>query len=374
MSKKITAVALSLVLILLSLVCGINAFASTIDYTYDEDSQTLTILGTGAMENYADEYSTPWVSYADTAVNLIISSGITSIGDYSFSGFSKLTAVTIADSVKSVGNFSFASCDALNTLALPSSVTSIADSSFAYIGTVKKENFTLNAVAGSYALYYAITNSVNFDCESVTCGDYTTVISPKGMIAYYPYTAKVDGTFTFSSSGGQNPYGALYDSEFNLISYQDDQSDSNLNFSITAQLEKGKTYYFAAKLVSMYISGRFTTTLEAVSYTVSGTAYAMNDPSTTASDIALDNVYIDGELSSDGTYTFTADATITKTFEYENQVRVYTFTPDEQPTVTFVAVDLTGDGYVNAKDYALLNKNNSKYISLFKNFINYTIV
>ena len=37
--------------------------------------------------------------------------------------------------------------------------------------------------------------------------------------------------------------------------------------------------------------------------------------------------------------------------------------------VTFLTVDVNSDGYVNAKDYSILKKNNSPYLQLYNKLI-----
>ncbi len=61
----------------------------------------------------------------------VIPNGVTSIGDYAFSGCTVLRSVTIPDSVTSIGDSAFRGCDALTSIKIPDSVTSIGDAAFA---------------------------------------------------------------------------------------------------------------------------------------------------------------------------------------------------------------------------------------------------
>ena len=59
-----------------------------------------------------------------------IPDGVTSIGDYAFSGCSRLKSVTIPDSVTSIGYSAFYSCSGLASMTIPDSVTSIGSYAF----------------------------------------------------------------------------------------------------------------------------------------------------------------------------------------------------------------------------------------------------
>ena len=94
--------------------CGAN-----LTWTFDTESGKLEISGSGAMYNYATPNyvnSMPWKSYLEDIESIIISDGVTTIGDNAFNSCSKLTEITIPTAITSVGKSAFANCTLLETV------------------------------------------------------------------------------------------------------------------------------------------------------------------------------------------------------------------------------------------------------------------
>lgn len=106
--------------------CGDNA-------TWEYDNGTLTISGTGAMDDYTDDpSSTPWAAYRTSVTKVVIGDNITSVGNCAFNCFTALTDVTIGESVETIGIFAFDNCiaDGFTTLNIPNSVKVIKSCAF----------------------------------------------------------------------------------------------------------------------------------------------------------------------------------------------------------------------------------------------------
>ena len=100
-----------------------------VTFTYDSITATLTIFGTGDMEDY-DDIDAPWKPYREEIQTVIIKDGVTSIGNYAFYYCSALAQVTIPNSVESIGSAAFYYCKVLTEVTIGSSVTSIGNSAF----------------------------------------------------------------------------------------------------------------------------------------------------------------------------------------------------------------------------------------------------
>ncbi|MBR2952989.1 MAG: leucine-rich repeat domain-containing protein [Clostridia bacterium] len=106
--------------------CGDNVF-----WHLDTTTMTLTISGTGEMENYSEyHYTPPWSIYFYTIKHLVVNDGVETIGDYAFFTCDKLESVALPDSLKSIGEEAFSYCNSLTNITIPDSVTTIGRFAF----------------------------------------------------------------------------------------------------------------------------------------------------------------------------------------------------------------------------------------------------
>lgn len=173
---------LALILTLLvAVILPMTAFADPIvgtcgtsSVTYEiGDDKTLTISGTGNMPDY-EVSDAPWAAYATAIFDIIVSDGVTSIGDNAFVNV-QAGEVTIPDSVIDIGEYALG---------------------YTHIDDVysKIPNFTIKAASGSAAEEYAKANKFAFEPTTPAvleglCGDNVT------------YKITFDGVLTISGSG-----------------------------------------------------------------------------------------------------------------------------------------------------------------------------
>ena len=77
------------------------------------DDGTLTISGTGAMEDYEGSLGAPWSEYKPQVKKVIVEEGVTYLGDYAFSDCKILVDMDLPDSLISTGKYVFAYSSAL---------------------------------------------------------------------------------------------------------------------------------------------------------------------------------------------------------------------------------------------------------------------
>ncbi len=139
MKNKFLSIVL-VIFILLSII-PVSASASTsgtcgdnLIWNYDSSTYTLTISGTGAMDNYypddINEIYPPWKSYINQIQTIIISDGVTAIGSNAFQNCGNTISLIIPDSVNEIGENAFNNCKSLKSVVIPDSVTTIGSGAF----------------------------------------------------------------------------------------------------------------------------------------------------------------------------------------------------------------------------------------------------
>lgn len=157
--------------------CGGEGDGTNLTWTLTTDG-ALTISGTGEMQNFASQHEVPW---GQNLKSLVLTPGITTIGDYAFYS-SKLTAVTIPSSVVYIGSSAFefsklsniemneglikigpsafCGCLSLINVTIPDSVTYISDFAFSQCRNLQTLTLSDNLIAigwGSFEFCNSLT-------------------------------------------------------------------------------------------------------------------------------------------------------------------------------------------------------------------------
>ncbi len=189
--KKVISLFLS-IMMLLSIAAGIDFSAYALDssgscgenvtYTFDSSTGTLTISGTGAMTNYTYSNSScnsPFYNQSSIE-NVVINSGVTSIGDRAFHSCTGLTSITIPNSVTSIGDAAFYKCTYLTSITIPDSVTSIGNNAF-YQCTYLTSITIPDSVT-------SIGNNAFYQCTGLTSVTIPDSVTSIGSSAFYGCT------------------------------------------------------------------------------------------------------------------------------------------------------------------------------------------
>lgn len=105
--------------------CGPSAY-----WSFDSSTGTLTISGSGAMEDYEYGNEFPWMDYRDSIQTIVIGDQITQIGRNAFP-WTACSTIQFGKSVRSIGAEAFSGCRNLNgDLTLPDSVQIVGNDAF----------------------------------------------------------------------------------------------------------------------------------------------------------------------------------------------------------------------------------------------------
>ena len=143
--------------------CGEN-----LTYTYVEATQTLTISGTGKMNDYY--YGSPWQGLRQKIEKIIIEEGVTSIGLNAFGSFSALTSVSLPNSLTAIGKNAFRECSSLVSITIPDGVSSIDG---VFYGCTSLASVTLPSSLTSFQSAFHSCTALT----SITIPDGVTTIS-----------------------------------------------------------------------------------------------------------------------------------------------------------------------------------------------------
>ena len=178
--------------------------------TDDPSTYTLTIRGSGAMEDYLISGHQPWRSFRDQITSVVVSPGVTSIGNLAFTRFSKLIHVDIADSVISIGWDAFYYCSSLTNITIPQSVTYIGPLAFFHCTNLSSITLSNNITS--------IGSSAFEDCTNLTSITIPGSVTSIGLAAFCNCTKLTSITIPGSvTSIGSNVFDGC--TSLNDISY-----------------------------------------------------------------------------------------------------------------------------------------------------------
>ena len=196
----------------------------SVTWKLDEDG-TLTITGTGAMEDY-DWGGAPWYSLTDSIEKIVIEDGVTSIGTRAFESCESLGSITIPDSVDSIGDYAFNNCTSFSEITLPEKLSYIGKGAFCNcanlkdivipdgVATIKVSTFAScsNLVSASISeATTAIEEDAFWDCTSLLDTYYSGTKAQWDSIKIDTGNGCLQTTVIHCTDGNLPPHGTFGD-------------------------------------------------------------------------------------------------------------------------------------------------------------------
>ena len=206
-----------------SLLCGSASAAASgkcgKNLTWKIAKGTLTISGTGAMDNYKE--TSPWMPYMDQVHSIVVSKGVTTIGNYAFSSDFEseneedeetppeiiTSSVSLPSTLTSIGNYAFSGVP-LTEVTIPAKVTKLGEEAFSWTklrSVTFPQNSKLTTIGDGAFLNTASLRSITLPAKVKKLGEcwcsdkikvYFTGNAPKfspyafdgltSVTAYYP--------------------------------------------------------------------------------------------------------------------------------------------------------------------------------------------
>lgn len=175
---RVMALLLSLVLIL-GYVPAVQAAESGTcgdDLSWHLSAGTLTITGSGAMDNFSSGEYAPWYEFRNDIFRLELPEGLTHIGELAFYECSNLTAVVIPGSVQTIGDFAFMDCTDMKVLSIGSGVRRIGEFAFCNCRSVTSIDLPNGLTSIGTKGFYR--------CESITSITIPNSVTSIGLCAF----------------------------------------------------------------------------------------------------------------------------------------------------------------------------------------------
>ena len=170
-----------------------------------EKLSSLEIRGSGDMPNYTSTNTTksPWTTVGESLETVVISTGITSIGDHAFAAlrgletvslpntitsigksafyWTHISSITLPNSLLTIGDYAFSNCPLLSSITIPDNVTSIGKYAFNHcslLETVTLPNSLLSIGDNAFS-DCPLLSSITIPASVTSIGGYAFEDCPK---------------------------------------------------------------------------------------------------------------------------------------------------------------------------------------------------
>ena len=180
--------------------CGDN-----LTFYLDSTTNVLSITGKGSMYDFTTSNLPQWNSYSNKIVSIVITDGVSSIGNYAFYNCSAITSIVIPNSVTSIGNKALYGCNSIESITLPfvgATKDGTSNTHFGYIFGSSSYSYNSTYVPSKLKTVI-VTNCTSigerafYNCDDITSVTISDTLTTMGNKAFYGCSGLVDITLPF---------------------------------------------------------------------------------------------------------------------------------------------------------------------------------
>lgn len=136
--------------------CGPKGNRQSLTWFLDTETGVLTIRGNG--EELDIPNADRWNEYGEYITSITIPDQVKRIGDYVFSGCSKVSSITLPSNLTEIGQYAFNGCTSLKSIQIPNTVTRIGVYAFHNCTSLSSIVIPNKVTYLRYALFNGCTN------------------------------------------------------------------------------------------------------------------------------------------------------------------------------------------------------------------------
>ena len=146
------------------------------DLSWSLSGDTLTITGTGAMDDFPERTMSPWYEYREQISRVKLPDGLTRVGDLAFYQCTALKTVSLPDTVTEVGWHAFDGCSGLVMLDLGEGLAVIEEAGFRSCTSLSSVRLPDSLTTMEFQAFYR--------CESLTEITIPSSVTELGMTTF----------------------------------------------------------------------------------------------------------------------------------------------------------------------------------------------